>query len=252
MNRIAALLTLIGWTALLPGGLPAAEPGQIAKTRVLLTTGGHAFEVAQFYAMFDAMLDVQYTKAELPKDADLLKPGLEKQYDVLVRYDMVAKISPQQQEAFVALLKTGVGLVSLHHNLGAHRDWPEYPRIIGGQFFLKDTELGGKTYPKSTWAHGQDLNVTVVDREHRITRGLKDFTIHDETYGGYYVAPEVHVLLTTDNPKNTPQIAWTTHYGRSPVAYIMLGHDHTAYENPSYAEIVGRAIHWAAEERKRK
>jgi transcription-repair coupling factor (superfamily II helicase) len=30
------------------------------------------------------MKDVQYTKADMPKDAGLLKPGLEKQYDVLV------------------------------------------------------------------------------------------------------------------------------------------------------------------------
>jgi len=223
--------------------LDAAE----GKIRVLLLTGGHAFEQQPFYAMFDGMANVQYTKAEMPKDAGLLKPGLEKQYDVVAMYDMTGKITPEQQAAFVDLLKTGIGVVALHHNLGAHRDWPEYTQIIGGKFIFKDGDVhGGKEFKKSTWAHDQDIPVTVVDKAHPITQGVADFTIHDETYGGFYVADNVHVLLTTNHPKNTPQIAWVTKYGKSPVAFIMLGHDGKAYANPNYVKLVQQAIAWAA------
>ena len=97
-------------------GLPAAEKaGPEGGIRILLTTGGHAFEEDAFYAMFDAMRGIEYTKAELPKDAGLLKPGLEKQFDCIVMYDMCAPaISPEQRKAFVELLTTGgIGLVSL-------------------------------------------------------------------------------------------------------------------------------------------
>ena len=74
--------------------------------------------------MWDALPGVTYTKAEMPKEADLLQPGLEKQYDVIMMFDMAKEFTPEQRQAFVALLETGIGLVSTHHNLGAHRDWP--------------------------------------------------------------------------------------------------------------------------------
>ena len=216
------------------------------KIRVLLTFGGHGFEEKPFFAAFDSMADVEYTKAELPKDAGLLKPGLEKDYDVIVMYDMVPKITPQQQKAFVELLNTGIGVVSLHHNLGAHRDWAEFRKIIGGKFILNPCEIDGQSYDKSTWSHGEDLKVSVAEADHPITQGLADFQIHDETYGGYYTAGDVKVLLKTEHPKNDPELAWVGKYGKSRVFYFMLGHDGHAYANPNFRKIVNRGIRWAA------
>ena len=224
------------------GDAAAAE----TPLRVLVTYGGHRFQNEPFFAMFDAMPGVTYNKASLPDSAGLLKPGLENDIDVIVMYDMIGKIAPEQQKAFVALLNRGIGLVSLHHNMGAHRDWPEFRRIIGGQFVFKPMEIEGEQHGKSTWAHGQELRVTIADQEHPITRGLSDFTIHDETYGNYYTSPDVKVLMTTDNPKNDPEIAWVKNYGKSRVFYFMLGHDSRAWQNPAYPEIVHRAIRWSA------
>jgi type 1 glutamine amidotransferase len=171
---------------------------------------------------------------------------LEKEFDVIVMYDMVAAISPEQQKAFEDLLQTGIGVVSLHHNLGAHRNWDEFRKIIGGKFMFADCEIDGRKYSKSTFTHGQDVKVHVADKEHPITRDLQDFEIHDEVYGKCYVSPEVHVLLTTDHPKSTPEIAWTYQYGKSRVFYLMLGHDAKAWSHPSYPAIVLRGIQWAA------
>ena len=223
----------------------AADPAP-GKIRVLLTHGGHAFETVPFFALFDSIPDVVYTKAEMPKAAELLKPGLEKQYDVLVMYDMNRKITPEQQAAFIALLNKGIGGVSLHHNVGANADWPEFRKIIGGKFVFADAEIDGTAYKKTPWKHDETLDVTIADKQHPITRGLKDFTIHDETYGKFYVAPGVHVLLTTKHPNNNPELAWVTKYGNSPVVYLMLGHDGKAYENPNYVELVSRSIRFAA------
>jgi len=237
---LVSILVLVGQA------VRADEAPQQQPIRVLLTFGGHGFEQQQFFAMFDALPGVEYTKAPLPQSADLLKPGLEKQYDVIVMYDMVKGISPEQQQNFVKLLERGIGVVSLHHNMGAHRDWPEFVRIIGGRFFLQETEIDGRRYGKSGWAHGQQLHITVADPDHPITRGLKEFTIHDETYNNYYTSPDVHVLLKTDNPKNDPEIAWVHKYGNSRVFYLMLGHDHLAWENPNYPKLLLRGIRWAA------
>ncbi len=247
MRRPICLLVLSAVTAALAGSsVLAGEPADKGKIRVLLTTGGHGFEAEPFYAAFDAMPHVEYTKAELPKDAGLLKPGLEKKFDCIVMYDMVRGIEPEQQKAFVELLQNGIGLVSLHHNLGAHSDWDEFRKIIGGKFCLTDCVIDGKAYKKTPWSHGEHLKVTVVDKDHPITKGVDDFEIDDETYGTFYTAPAVKVLLKTDHPKNNPEIAWTTGYGNSRVFHLMLGHDRHAYGNPNFRKLVGQGIRWAA------
>ncbi|MHC4176857.1 MAG: ThuA domain-containing protein [Planctomycetota bacterium] len=249
VSSTLALAVLLAATTATTAEKERAAKGKI---RVLLTSGGHNFEQEPFYAMFDAMSNVEYTKAEFPKAADLLKPGLEKKFDVIVMYDMVPRISAEQQKAFVALLKKGIGLVSLHHNMGAHRDWDQFRRIIGGKFFLAPTKIGGKEYPKSGWEHDQQLKVTVTDQKHPITKGLKDFDIHDEVYNNYFTAPKVKVLLKTDHPKNDPELAWVKRFGNSRVFYFMLGHDRKAYENENFREIVARGIRWAAGPKKAK
>lgn len=247
--KVLLAVGLVGLASWAAAAEPAAAGGAAAgKIRILLTTGGHGFEQQPFYALFDGMADVQYTKAEMPRDADLLKPGLQQQLDVLVMYDMAppGKLTPAQQQAFVDLLQAGLGVVSLHHNLGAYRDWPEFSRIIGGKYIFQAGQYGGRQFAVTPWKHGQDIPIVVADKQHPITRGVSDFTIHDETYGPFYVEPDVHVLLKTDHPQNNPALAWTHTYGRSRLAYLQLGHDHTAYENPNYARLVHQAIQWAA------
>jgi type 1 glutamine amidotransferase len=195
------------------GAVPLCRAEEPQPLRVLVTYGGHGFQQKEFFAMWDALPGVTYTKAEMPKEADLLQPGLENQYDVIVMYDMAKGFTPEQRKAFVALLDTGIGLVSTHHNLGAHRDWPEFTRIIGGKYVFKPVVIDGKEVPKSTFSEGEDISVTVADKEHPITKGLADFEIHDETYGHIYAVPGSHVLLTTDHPKCGRDIAWTRQYG---------------------------------------
>ncbi len=214
--------------------------------RVLLTFGGHGFQQKEFFAFWDALPGITCTKAEMPKDAGLLKPGLEKQFDVIVTYDMVKQITPEQQKDFVALLNAGIGLVATHHNLGANLGWPEYRKIIGGKYLAQNETIDGKELVKSTYDHGQEISVTIADKEHPITKGLADFVIHDETYGHFYVAPDSHILLTTDHPKCGHDIAWTRQYGKSRICYLIFGHDNEAWQNPNYKELLLRAIRWAA------
>lgn len=245
MNR--AKTTLLLALALVLVASARGWSAQQEKIRVLLTTGGHEFEAQPFFALFDTMPEIVYTKATLPNDAGLLQPGLEKNFDVIVRYDMVAAITPQQQKAFVDLLNKGIGLVALHHNLAAHPNWDQYRKILGGQFQVKPMTIDGKAYPQSPWRHDEDLTIQVVDHEHPITRGIQNFQIHDESYGPFYTAPDIHVLLKTDHPRNNPLVAWTHHFGKSRVVYLMLGHDGKAYENPTYGELLRRSIRWTAQ-----
>ena len=214
--------------------------------RVLLTYGGHGFEQKPFYAMWDSLPGIRYTKAKLPDSADLLKPGLEKRYDVLVMYDMIKGFTPQQRQNFINLLKTGIGVVSLHHNLCAHEDWPEYRNLIGGRYFQKPETIDGKDYSPSHYLHDQRMAVKIADRNHPITQGLSDFTMDDEAYSGFYVSPDSHVLLTVDHPKCDHNVAWVTHSGNSRVFYLMFGHGPSAWQNPNYQKLLVQGIRWTA------
>jgi type 1 glutamine amidotransferase len=41
-------------------------------------------------------------------------------------------------------------------------------------------------------------------------------------------------------------IGWVKTYGNARVFFMQSGHDHTAYDNPTYRTLVVRAIRWAA------
>lgn len=56
----------------------------------------------------------------------------------------------------------------------------------------------------------------------------------------------VRVLLTTDHPKNNRELAWVKTYKKSPVFFLMLGHDAAAYRDANYRKLVHQGIRWAA------
>jgi len=247
MRKLLAVGLVVCLAALMSAA-QGAPPEKSAKPplRVLLVTGGHAFDQTPFFEMFEGRKDLLCRRGAYPEAAALLKPGLEKECDVIVMYDMVKMIAPEQQRAFVALLNAGIGLVLLHHDLGAHGDWPEFTKIRGGKYFLQPGTVDGKAFPASTYAEGETVNVLVADRGHEITKGIQDFVLHDEVYGGCYVSPTVQVLLKTDHPQSSPALAWVHRYGNSRVFYLMSGHDSAAWKNPNFTAILFRGIHWAA------
>jgi type 1 glutamine amidotransferase len=213
---------------------------------LLVITGGHDFERPQFSALFDSFEGMAWREAQHPNANDSYAPEPAESYDVLVLYDLNQQITAEQQAALLAMLWRGKGLVVLHHALADYQAWDDWMEVVGGRFFLAPAERDGKTTPASTWRHGVDIPVHVVDPKHPVTRGLSDFTIHDEVYGGYEVLPRAHPLLTTNHPESSPTLAWTNLYGNSRVVTIQLGHDHFAYENPDYRRLVSQAIRWVA------
>jgi type 1 glutamine amidotransferase len=232
----------------------AAAPLLAQETKqpfnILILTGGHDYDQSNFYKMFDTMPNVKYDKAEVPKEMDLLAPGLEKKYDLLLTYDMnnFPAITNAQRERYVALIESGMPLIVIHHSLCGYDNWMTYRKMIGGQYLHKAIEIDGKPYPVSSYKHDLDMAIQVTDKEHPITRGIGNFTIHDEGYKGMYIREGIHVLLKTDHPDATPEVAWTTKHGKAAIFVIALGHDKAAYENPNLRRILQQAIQWCVEE----
>src|ERR1051326_1566609 len=110
MKRICFHLVLLG--CLIRGFAGSAAD----KLNVLVITGGHGFETAPFFKIFEDNPEIAFTKVEHAKTnatayerKDLLD------YDVVVLYDMPKEITDLQRENFLSLFKKGIGLVVLHH-----------------------------------------------------------------------------------------------------------------------------------------
>lgn len=212
--------------------------------RVLVVTGGHDFEEDAFFSMLQSMKNVASKRERFSHGAErYLTPEKAAGYDVAVFYDMHQTKEPHSQ-SWLEVLRRGKPTVFLHHALGSYVDRKEYGAILGGHANFSKRVVPG--VPNSTYQHDVAFRVHVADPAHPITAGMKDFDIVDEIYNHYEVKPGVHILLTAEQPGSGKVIAWTHRYERSPIVYVQLGHDHTAYENPNFRRIVERSILWAA------
>ncbi|MBN2375197.1 MAG: ThuA domain-containing protein [Sedimentisphaerales bacterium] len=212
---------------------------------VAVVTGGHDFERDPFWKMFDSFDGILYLSAEQRDQSEIFEDISKWPYDVIVLYNMTQEISEQRRENFKKLLDKGVGLVALHHSIASFQEWPEYRKIIGGRYYLKDTVENGVLYKPGSYQHDLDLNIKVANRQHPITLGLEDFVIHDESYKGSAFESSNEVLLTTNHPTSDEPVCWVSNYGKSRICYIQLGHGPEAYGNENYRQLVKQAIKWA-------
>lgn len=225
----------------------AGEPTPAAgKIRVLVITGGHDFEKDAFFKVFTENPEITFKAVEHPDVYGAFKPAAAAAYDVVVMYDFNQKIPDAAKADFVGLLKEGKGLVVLHHAIATYPDWPEYWKIIGARYYLEKTNVDGVEKARSAYKHGMHFKIHVADPEHPVTRGVKDYEIHDETYKWFDVAGECHPLLTTEEPESNPVIAWAKTYDKARVVYMQSGHDHFAYENRAFQQVLRQAIQWTA------
>ncbi len=241
MKTMRALVSLVfGFSIVALTAAPAE------KLRVLVVTGGHDFEQAPFFQVFKENTEISYQAVAHPNFHPLLKADAAKAYDVMVLYDMHQEITDEAKADFVARLNEGKGLVVLHHAIASYQAWPEYNKIIGAHYYLAKTNVNGVEKARSAYQHGVHFKIKVADPNHPVTRGVNDFDILDETYNLFDVFDTCHPLLTTDEPKSNKVIAWAKTYGKARVIYLQSGHDHFAYENPSFRKLLQQAIRWAA------
>jgi len=218
------------------------------KHQILIVTGGHKFKQDSFFAVFKSYNNIEYEVVVQPEANNIYASTDVEKYDALVFYDMVQDITPEQKEAFLALLKRGKGIVFLHHSLVSYENWDEFHSILGGCYHHTTGLKNGKPYSVSSYKHDQQINVKIVDKKHPITKGIKDFTIHDETYADFVISDKIHPLLSTEHPDNSNLMGWTNSYGKSRIVYLQFGHDHFAFENINFRKLVKQAIEWASED----
>lgn len=185
-------------------------------------------------------------------------PGTLEPYDVAIvnYYDSrrpELRWGERTEKAFVDFVRSGKGVVIYHFSLAAFDGWEEYEQMCG-----------------ANWrpGHGQhspphDFKVEIRDREHPITRGLKDFIQRkDELYanlkwqakGTYHVLAEAwddyslykNPRQPISGPGKYEPLLWVVPYGKGRVFVTALGHDPAAIQQPGFIATFVRGAEWAA------
>lgn len=212
------------------------------KTKVLLVTGGHAYDTTEFLSAFRSMDNIRFDTAVQPNANRMIADKKAAGYDVLVFYDMWQEIGEKTKQAYLDWLKEGRGMVFLHHSLVSYQEWPEFTSIIGGKYVQPRYESDKSKH--SGFKHGLDLEVQIIDRKHPVTKGLQDFSIHDEGYSNVLIQPDVSKLLQVEHPESSQYVGWTNSYANGRIVYIMLGHDQHAYASEYFRKLVANAVEW--------
>ncbi|HOI29106.1 MAG TPA: ThuA domain-containing protein [Melioribacteraceae bacterium] len=203
--------------------------------KILIVTGGKNVDAGTFYPLFEKF---DYDTISKPAAFDLFDRDKMSEYGVVVFYDSYQPIDETQKKSFQNIFESGIGVLFLHHSIVSHQEWDEYEKIVGGRYFHKAYEDGGKKYGASTYKHDQDFLVKIIDKNHPVTKDMEDFEIHDETYLNYRVQKYVIPLLKTDYRESGEIIGWIHTYKKSKVVYFMPGHDKQAYGNKGFKTLI--------------
>jgi uncharacterized protein len=153
----------------------------------------------------------------------------------------MGEIAPDQLRGLLDAVAGGVGLAGFHGGMGdAFRSATDFQWMVGGQFVAHPDDIKG-------------YDVTIVDHDSPITRGLADFAVTSEQYY-MHVDPSNEVLATTTfHPRSAPwvdgvvmPVVWTRRWGAGHVFYSSLGHSTTELAVPEVGEIQRRGMLWAA------
>ncbi len=221
------------------GGIIAHGQG----IKVMLVTGGHAYDTIPFFQMFDDMQGITYQHFEQPNANKAIAKGAADEFDVLVFYDMWNNISANEKAAYLRLTRQGKPFLFLHHSIVSYQNWGEFENLVGGKYVRE-----GKRIPKEKQS-SYDHDVWVycyVENHTPITSGIKEFKFFDEVYGNLTISDEVQPLLRTKHPKASDYMAWKHVYNKSNVVYLQMGHDKRSYENENFQKLIYQSIKYLA------
>jgi type 1 glutamine amidotransferase len=226
---------------------PAVQdsPDDSDLLRVAVVTGGHAFDVPNFYRLWRQLPGID----AYPQHLEHFSSSPEEvrdAYHAVVFYGMDQGVPEEEgrraagnpKAAIERIVEQGQGVVVLHHALLAWEKWDFWNDLIG---------FDNRNF---RYKEGIELNVGVADDSHPANRGASGFNIIDEGYvlHGTY-DDQGAILLTVDHEDAMEQVAWAREHGSSRVFCLTLGHDNQAWTNPAFRDALTRGLTWVAANR---
>ncbi|RKL68237.1 hypothetical protein CR203_07055 [Salipaludibacillus neizhouensis] len=165
-------------------------------------------------------------------------------YDLIVPNWTQDTISKEQLKPLMAAVAAGTGLAGLHGGMGdSFRMAVDYQFMVGGQWVA---------HPGDDLIH---YNVKILDSDHPLTEGMKDFPVVSEQYY-MHVDPAINVHATTRFPNEEGPYAtnrevdmpvvWTKKWGQGKIYYCSLGHVAEIVRMPEVIKLMNRGMVWAS------
>ena len=199
-----------------------------------------AAEVVQIH------VDDKSTKPPLPI---LGNPNYAAGYDVVIHDECAAGVGdPAIIDGVLKPHRDGIPAVNLHCAMHSYRfgnfKQKVDPAADNGKWFefigLQSTGHGPQ----------QPIDITFVDKDHPITKGLADWTtIKEELYNNIAVHEGAHPLARGKQGKQETVVAWTNLYGprKTRVFSTTIGHNNETVADARYLDLVARGILWSAD-----
>jgi len=165
------------------------------------------------------------------EDLDALTAEKLEPYELIVFFYTVGEINDAQKNGVLNSIASGKGFIGWHSAADSFRDCPDWKAFIGGHFI---------THPPY-----RRFQVSVVDENNFITKGMTEFMVEDEQYILDY-DPRVKILCSALWKGEAMPVAWTKSWGKGRVCYISLGHDPKACRQDVFQKLLIRGALWAA------
>jgi hypothetical protein len=151
-------------------------------------------------------------------------------------------ITVEQGRAIKDFVEAGGALYALHNSSHISLSSQDYREVMGGAYI---------DHPAL-----RPFKVSVVNKEHPITRGVQDFIVNDEQHFLTYDKDSKYILLRSENidgltdfregkDLGTKAIAgWAYDFGKGRVVFTAVGHTLHAMWQPEYLKLQKNAVGW--------
>lgn len=149
-----------------------------------------------------------------------------------------AWMTPEQGRAVQQFVRSGGGALLLHNVTHIAQHNAEFRDVLGASY---------EGHPPI-----RTFKVKVLNEEHPITRGIRDFVVTDEQHFMTYEKDRKHLLLESVNEEGltwrhfgtAAPAGWAFDYGKGRVCYFSPGHLLTVLWNPEYVKLQQNAVRW--------
>lgn len=193
-------------------------------------------DLLQHYDLFLCLRDgMIWPNGYLGPDAYNYEQGLENDFP---EPKSESWITEEQGAAVKDFVNAGGGFYSLHNNSHVSLSSKNYREVMGGAY-IGHPEL-------------RPFQVRIVNQEHPITKGIRDFMVNDEQHFVAYDKDPKHVILESENLDGLDYenhgkksvAGWAYPYGKGRVVFTAVGHTNHAMWVPPYFELQKRAVKW--------
>jgi type 1 glutamine amidotransferase len=147
-------------------------------------------------------------------------------------------ITEEQGTAVKDFVTAGGGFYAVHNSSHVSLSSKNYREVMGGAY------IGHPAL--------RPFQVRVVNKEHPITQGIREFMVNDEQHFVAYDKDPKYVLLESENVDGLEYedhgkksvAGWAYEFGKGRVVFTAVGHTNHAMWVPAHFELQKRAVRW--------